>query len=259
MLEVNKLEVVYNQAAMAIQGVSARVPQKNIVGILGTNGAGKTTFLRAISGFLHSEYAEITDGRVLFEGRDITSLPPHKTNRMGIVLVPERDKTFPTLTTLENVRCSFSKSDKPFSLEMIYGYFPVLQKRSSQIAGYLSGGERQMLAISSALLCQPRLLLIDELSLGLAQIVIRMLVEVLNRMKNEVGLTILLVEQNAGAALGIADYAYIMETGRVVFDGTPQKLMDHADVKEFYLGVKEGEHKGYREVKQYRRTRRWWG
>lgn len=259
MLEVNKLEVVYNQALMAIQGISIRVPQGNVVAILGTNGAGKTTLLRAISGFLPSEYAQITDGRILLEDKKITSLPPHKTNRMGIVLVPERDKVFPTMTTLENIKSSFSRRNKTFSLSMIYEYFPILQKRGSQTAGYLSGGERQMLAISSALFCQPRLLLIDELSLGLAQIVIRMLVEALNRMKKEVGLTILLVEQNAGAALSIADYAYIMESGRVVFDGTPRKLLDHADVKEFYLGVREGEHKGYREVKQYRRTRRWWG
>jgi branched-chain amino acid transport system ATP-binding protein len=260
MLEVIKLEVVYNQAVMSIQGISIQVPQGNIVAVLGTNGAGKTTLLRAVSGFLSSEYAQITDGRIFFEDEEITSLPPHRLARKGIVLVPERDKAFPTMTTGENLRCSFSGNRPgPFTLDAVYEYFPMIRKRASQMAGYLSGGERQMLAIGCALLCQPRLLLIDELSLGLARLVVASLVETLLRMKKEEGLTLLLVEQNAAAALKVSDYAYVMETGRVVFDGTPKKLMAHEDVKEFYLGIKDGEKSSYRDVKQYRRTRRWWG
>ncbi|RLG20981.1 ABC transporter ATP-binding protein [Candidatus Micrarchaeota archaeon] len=260
LLEVSKLEVIYNRAVMAIQGVSIKVPKGSIVAILGTNGAGKTTLIRAISGFIPSEYAEITDGTVIFEGEDITSKSPHEIVRRGLVLVPEREKIFTTMTTLENIKSSsLAKKEAIFSLETVYEYFPILKERSSQIAGYLSGGERQMLAIGTALLCQPRLLLIDELSLGLSVQVVSSLIEALKRMKKELGLTILLVEQNAEAALKIADYAYIMETGRVVFDGPPEKLLAHEDVREFYLGIKGGKEKSYKDVKQYRRTRRWWG
>ncbi|MEW6669478.1 MAG: ABC transporter ATP-binding protein [Thermodesulfobacteriota bacterium] len=260
MLEVIKLEVVYNQAVMSIQGVSIRVPEGHIVTVLGTNGAGKTTLLRSVSGFLPSEYARISDGRILLDGEEITSLPPHRTARKGIVLVPERNKTFPTMSTGENIRCSFSRNRRgPFTPEAVYGYFPILRNRAAQTAGYLSGGERQMLALGCALLCQPRLLLIDEFSLGLARLVVASLAETLLKMKREQGLTLLLVEQNAAVALGMSDYAYVMETGRVVFDGPPRKLMAHEDVKEFYLGIKDGKKSCYRDVKQYRRTRRWWG
>jgi branched-chain amino acid transport system ATP-binding protein len=259
-LKVNKLEVVYNRAAMAIQGISVKVSGAEIVAIIGTNGAGKTTLLRAISGFLPSEYAEVSDGEITFEREDITSKPPHKIAQKGIVLVPEREKIFATLTALENLKGSILKKEKEiFSIERVYEYFPILNKRSSQVAGYLSGGERQMLAIGSALLCQPKLLVIDELSLGLSALVAFTLMRALTKMKNDLGMTILLVEQNAAAALKIADYAYVMETGRIVFDGTPQKLLAHEDVKEFYLGIREGKQKSYRDVKQYRRTRRWWG
>jgi branched-chain amino acid transport system ATP-binding protein len=260
MLKVNKAEVVYNRAVMAIQGISMKVLKGDIVVIIGTNGAGKTTLLRAISGFLPSEYAEVTDGEITFEGENITSKPPHEIAQRGVVLVPEREKIFGTLTTVENLKGSILKKEKEiFSIERVYEYFPILKKRSSQVAGYLSGGERQMLAIGSALLCQPRLLLIDELSLGLSALVVVTLMKALIKMKNDLGITILLVEQNAAAALKIADYAYVMETGRIVFDGTPKKLLAHEDVREFYLGIKEGKGKSYRDIKQYRRTRRWWG
>jgi branched-chain amino acid transport system ATP-binding protein len=260
MLEVIKLEVVYNKAVMSIQGVSIQVPQGKIVTVLGTNGAGKTTLLRAVSGFIPSEYSQITDGRILFAGEDLTSLPPHRLARKGIVLVPERNKTFSSMSTSENIRCSLSRNrEGPFTLDAVYEYFPMIRKRASQMAGYLSGGERQMLAIGCALLCQPRLLLIDEFSLGLARVIVTSLAETLLRMRKEQGLTLLLVEQNAAVALKMSDYAYVMETGRVVFDGPPRKLMAHEDVKEFYLGIKDGEKSSYRDVKQYRRTRRWWG
>src|SRR4030042_4556716 len=192
MLKVNKLEVVYNHAVMAIQGISLRASEGDIIAIIGTNGAGKTTLLRAISGFLPSEYAKVTDGEVIFEGEDITSKSPHGIAKKGIVLVPEREKIFITLTSLENLKAStVTKGEKIFSIEKVYEYFPILKERGSQVAGYLSGGERQMLAIGSALFCQPRVLLIDELSLGLSQQIILSLVKALIRMKNELGLTII--------------------------------------------------------------------
>jgi len=266
LLEVKKLEVVYNRAAIAIQGVSLKVPEGSVVALLGTNGAGKTTTLRAISGFLGSDNAEITDGEVIFQGEKLNGKQPHEIARRGIVLVPERDKTFVTLTVEENLQTSvfmgLSHKSRREALEQVYHYFPVLKERRHQVAGYLSGGERQMLAIGKALLCSPKLLLVDELSLGLAPVVIAQLMESLAAMRRDLGLTFLVVEQNAAAALKIADYGYIMENGRVVFDGTPERLLAHEDVREFYLGLSEsGEAvvKSYRDVKQYRRRRRWYG
>jgi len=260
LLKVEKLEVVYNHAIMAIQGVSIEVPEHAIVAVLGINGAGKTTLLRAISGFLPADHAEITDGEIRFAGEVVNGRRPHEMITRGVVLVPERQKVFDTLTVSENLRIARSgKGNRFFPRETLYEYFPVLKERSSQLAGYLSGGERQMLAIGRALLCQPKLLLLDEFSLGLATPIISQLMEVIRRLRDEQGLTVLIVEQNAMAALKIADYGYVMETGRIVFDGTPQKLLAHEDVKEFYLGIKGSKEKSYREVKQYRRTRRWWG
>ena len=261
LLEVRKLEVVYHKASMAIQGVSLKVPERSIVAILGVNGAGKTTTLRAISGFLGSDNAEIKDGSILFEGRKLNGKLPHEIAREGVILVPERQKIFETLTVKENLLAGAGriKGNIKETLDKVYFYFPVLQKKSNEVAGYLSGGERQMLAIGSALLCTPRLLMPDEFSLGLAPLIADSLSAVLQSLRDDLGLTILLVEQNAMAALKIADYGYIMENGRVVFEGTPQKLMSHEDVQEFYLGIGEAGSKSYRDVKQYSRTRRWWG
>lgn len=258
-LEVKKLEVVYNRAALAIQGVSFKVPEKSIVTILGVNGAGKSTTLRAISGFLRSDNAEITDGTVEYKGEILNGQPPQKIARRGLVLVPEREKVFANLNVKENLLTSVAAGggDKE-ALELIFTYFPVLKERQNQLAGYLSGGERQMLAIGSALLCFPKLLMVDELSLGLAPIVIGHLMATLKRLHEEQGLAILLVEQNAAAALEIAEYGHIMESGRVVFEGSKEKLLSHEDVREFYLGIGGAEAKSYRDVKQYRRLRRWW-
>ena len=262
LLEVSKLEVVYNKASIAIQGVSLKVPEKSIVAILGVNGAGKTTTLRAISGFLGSDNADIKDGLIQFEGRKLNGKLPHEIAREGVILVPERQKIFETLTVKENLlagACRIKgKGNIKEAIDKVYFYFPVLQKRSNEVAGYLSGGERQMLAIGSALLCTPRLLMPDEFSLGLAPLIADFLSTVLQSLRNDLGLTILLVEQNAMAALKIADYGYIMENGRIVFEGTPQKLMSHEDVQEFYLGIGKVGTKSYRDVKQYSRTRRWW-
>jgi branched-chain amino acid transport system ATP-binding protein len=253
LLQVRQLEVVYNRVATAIQGVSLEVPRNSIVALVGTNGAGKTTTLRAISGFLQSEDAEITDGDIVFAGGRINSRPPHQLARSGVILVPERDKVFGTLTVLENLQFA-AKPGGEITLQRVFDYFPRLEERKGQTAGYLSGGEKQMLAIGMVLLCRPTLLLIDELSLGLAPIVIKDLMSILKRITKELGLT------NANAALAIADFGYVMEGGRVVFYGSAEELLSHPDVKEFYLGgVAQADARSYREIKQYRRKRRWWG
>jgi branched-chain amino acid transport system ATP-binding protein len=258
-LEVRQLEVVYHRVATAIQGVSLDVPTGSIVALVGTNGAGKTTTLRAISGFLPSEDANITDGEITFRGRRINGRMPHELARAGIILVPERDKVFATLDIKENLEFA-SREGGQITLDRILSYFPRLAERQTQLAGYLSGGEKQMLAIGMALLCGPSLLLIDELSLGLAPIVIKELMERLRQVTKELGLTVLLVEQNANAALAISDFGYVMEGGRVVFSGNAMELMSHPDVCEFYLGGSaQAKAKSYRDIKQYRRKRRWWG
>ena len=274
LLDVNKLEVVYHRAAIAIQGVSLRVPRGQIVALLGTNGAGKTTTLRAISGFLGADDAQITDGTVTYRGRAVNGRPPYELARRGLVLVPEREKVFETLTVEENLLASARRrasirggslgragagGERSVGRDLVYQYFPVLVQRRRQIAGYLSGGERQMLAIGGALLCQPTVLLVDELSLGLAPLVVQHLMELLQRLRAELGITILLVEQNVAAALEVADYGYVMENGRVVYDGTPARLLAHEDVQEFYLGMGRGAARSYRDVRQYRRRRRWFG
>lgn len=259
LLEVRQLEVVYHRVATAIQGVSLDVPEGSIVALVGTNGAGKTTTLRAISGFLSSEDAEITDGEVRYRDQRINGEMPHRLARAGVILVPERDKVFATLQVRENLDFA-ARAGGTISLKRVLGYFPRLGERHTQIAGYLSGGEKQMLAIGMALLCNPTLLLIDELSLGLAPIMIKDLMEKLQQINKELGLTILLVEQNANAALAIAHYGYVMEGGRVVFNGTSEELRSHPDIREFYLGgVGQSDTKSYRDIKQYRRKRRWWG
>src|SRR5437870_8142817 len=259
LLEVRQLEVVYNRVATAIQGVSLEVPLRSIVALVGTNGAGKTTTLRAISGFLPSEEAEIIDGEIVFDGQRIDGERPHQLARAGVILVPERDKVFATLSAQENLAFAANET-RSITREHVLSYFPRLAERPLQLAGYLSGGEKQMLAIAMALLCRPKLLLIDELSLGLAPIVVKELMERLRLICRELGLTVLLVEQNAKAALTVSDYGYVMESGRVVFYGQAAELMNHPDVREVYLcGASQIASKTYRATKQYRRKRRWWG
>ncbi len=260
LIEVNKLEVIYHHVSTAIQGVSFNVSKGQIFALLGANGAGKTTTLRAISGFLRSDNANITDGDILFMGRRINGYPPHQITNLGIVLVPERNKVFETLTTAANLAIPASKDKRhKQKIEMIYEYFPRLVERREHLGAYLSGGERQMLAIGQALLCSPVALLLDEVSLGLSPALVSHLFETLVQMKKDLDLTILLVEQNAAVALGVADYAAVMENGRIVFDGKPEKLLAHGDVREFYLGIRKEAKASYSEVKQYRRSRRWWG
>lgn len=263
LLAISKLEVVYQRAITAVQGITLAVQPGQIVALLGTNGAGKTTTLRAISGFLGIDDARVTEGSISFRGARIENLPPNEITRRGIVLVPERDKVFPNLTVAENLvvplRRGTKSGDHARREDLVYRFFPQLESLKNRIAGLLSGGERQMLALGSAIMCEPELLLVDELSLGLAPVVVEDLLQRLREIKRELGITILLVDQSATAALTIADYGYVMENGRVVLDGTAERLRGHQDIKEFYLGQAGEARRSYRDVKQYRRSRRWYG
>jgi branched-chain amino acid transport system ATP-binding protein len=262
LLEVEKLEVVYHRTITAVQGISLTVRRGQIVAVLGTNGAGKSTTLRAISGFLGIDDARVTDGSITFNGRRIENHPPNTITRLGIALVPERDKVFPTLTVAENLAAPYAPNarSRNASSELAFHAFPRLADLRGRTAGLLSGGERQMLAIASALVCQPQLLLVDELSLGLAPAIIEELTARLVQIRGELGLTIVMVEQSAAVALGVADYGYVLENGRCVLDGDASRLRAHGDIQEFYLGQAAGaERRSYRAVKQYRRSRRWYG
>jgi branched-chain amino acid transport system ATP-binding protein len=263
LLAVDKLEVVYQRAITAVQGVSLGVGRGRIVALLGTNGAGKTTTLRAISGFLGLDDARVTEGAITFDGTRIDNLPPHEITRRGIALVPERDKVFPNLTVAENllvpVAPRTSVAERRRLEDLVFQFFPRLADLRARTGGLLSGGERQMLALGCALVCRPKLLAIDELSLGLAPVVVEDLAQRLTQIRRELDLTILLVEQSAAVALAIADDGYVMENGRIVLDGPAERLRAHPDVQEFYLGGSAGARRSYRDVKQYRRSRRWYG
>jgi branched-chain amino acid transport system ATP-binding protein len=262
-LEVENLEVTYSRVIVAVQGISLQVPDNSIVALLGTNGAGKSTTVRAISGFLPVDDAEIKRGSIRFARQSIVGLPPYEIVRRGIVLVPERCKIFETLTVDDNLRLAHgargSASERAPKIERLFEIFPILAARREQTAGYLSGGERQMLAISQALLCDPKLLLVDELSLGLAPHLVKHLMERVRELRETFHISVLLIEQDAASALAVADFGYIMEGGRIVYEGSADKLRSHKDVQEFYLGSGETARISYRDVKQYRRSRRWWG
>jgi branched-chain amino acid transport system ATP-binding protein len=262
LLSIDKLEVVYQRAITAVQGITLSAQQGQIVGILGTNGAGKTTLLRAISGFHGTDDARVTEGTIRYKGRQIENREPHRIARLGIALVPEREKVFPNLTVAENLRVPATPgpaAERRQREEQILLYFPRLAELHDRTAGLLSGGERQMLGIAAALVSQPDLLLVDELSLGLAPVVVEHLVARLVQIRRELGITILLVEQSAAVALEVADYSYVLENGRVVLDGDKARLSNHPDIQEFYLGQSSGKRRSYRDVKQYRRSRRWYG
>jgi branched-chain amino acid transport system ATP-binding protein len=263
LLAVDKLEVVYHRAVKAVQGITLKVEAGQIVALLGTNGAGKTTTLRAISGFLGLDDARVSEGTITFKGERIENRLPHENTRRGIELVPERDKVFPNLTVAENLAAPVprgtSHAERRQRETLVYEFFPQLGTLKSRIGGLLSGGERQMLALASAIVCRPELLLVDELSLGLAPVVVEDLLRRLAQIRRELAITILIVEQSATVALEIADHGYVMENGRIVLDGTAERLRNHPDIQEFYLGHTAGERKSYRDVKQYRRSRRWYG
>jgi branched-chain amino acid transport system ATP-binding protein len=260
LLDVEGLEVVYHRAITAVQGVSFGVNENAITALVGTNGAGKTTTLTAISGFMRVEDAKITAGEVRFRGERINDRYTHQIARSGIAHVPERDKIFATLTVLENLTaCRMHYKDGDFDVADAFELFPRLSERANSVSGYLSGGERQMLAISLALITQPRLVLIDEMTLGLAPAIVDLLVEAIRKLRRERDLTFLIVEQNAMMALELADYVYVMENGRIVFDGDSARLRSHDDFREFYLGFGTKGEKSFQDVKQYRRKRRWFG
>jgi branched-chain amino acid transport system ATP-binding protein len=262
MLEVDNVEVVYDRAILVLKGVSLVVRERQIVALLGPNGAGKTTMLKAISGLLKSEEGEVTDGSIRFLGKRIDRMEPEAIVRAGIFQVMEGRRVFEDLTVDENLRMgAFTRADKAAALrdhELVFDYFPRLRERRRQLAGYLSGGEQQMLAISRALMARPRLMLLDEPSLGLAPMLVADIFEIIRRINQQERTTILLVEQNANLALSIADFGYIMENGRVVLDGDAAKLRANEDVKQSYLGgAAGGDRRSYRDLKFYKRRKRW--
>jgi branched-chain amino acid transport system ATP-binding protein len=263
LLMIEKLEVVYHRAITAVQGITLAVEPGRIVALLGTNGAGKTTTLRAISGFLGIDDARVTEGAITFKGERIENRLPHQNTMRGIVLVPERDKVFPNLTVAENLVVPLARgataTERRRREALAYQFFPQLGELRNRVGGLLSGGERQMLALASGIVCGPELLLVDELSLGIAPVVVEDLLLRLAEIRTALGVAVLIVEQSATVALDIADFGYVMENGRIVLDGTAERLRQHPDIQEFYLGRKSGERRSYREVKQYRRSRRWYG
>ncbi len=260
-LSLTNVQIVYDRAIEAVRDVSLEVPAGKIVALLGSNGAGKSTVLKAISGVLYPEEGEVVGGAIGYGGLDMARLAPEAIVRAGIVQVPEGRALFDQLTLEENLAMggyTLSPAAAKRGLERVYALFPWIAERRNQVSGYLSGGEQQQVAIGRALMSGPKLLMLDEPSLGLAPQVIATIFETVTRLNREEGLTVLLVEQNASLALSVAHYGYIMENGRIVLDGTPEKLLRNADVKEFYLGMGEGAgRRSMREVKHYKRRKRW--
>lgn len=261
MLRLNNVEVMYNDVILVLRGVSLELRPQKIIALLGANGAGKSTTLKAVSGLLGLEIGEVTHGNIEFEEARIDRLTPEEIVRRGIIQVLEGNRLFDHLTVDENLRASAYVNRKGTlneDLEIVYNHFPRLRPLAHRTAGYLSGGEQKMLVIGSALMSHPKVMLLDEPSLGLAPLVVKEIFRIIGEINREQHTSILLVEQNVRAALEIAEYAYIMENGRTVLDGTSDKLKDNEDVKEFYLGLSQiGTRKSYREVKHYRRRKRW--
>lgn len=261
-LAVENIEVVYHHSIQALRGLSLSVPEGKIVALLGSNGAGKTTTLKAISGMLPFEVGDVRSGVIRYANRSIRGALPHMLARAGIAHVREGRHVFEDLTVEENLIAATSaldgRDDKP-DFDLVYDYFPKLRDRRSQRSGYLSGGEQQMLAIARALLGKPRLMLLDEPSMGLAPIIVQSLFEIIVRINREQSVSMLLVEQNAMLAFDIAHYGYIMENGKIVIDGSIEKLKNDADVQRFYLGRDEnaGGMTSFRNIKHYKRRKRW--
>jgi branched-chain amino acid transport system ATP-binding protein len=262
MLQVNNIEVVYMNVIQVLRGVSLEVGDGKIVALLGANGAGKTTTLKAISGLLKTEEGEVTDGSIDFDGKRIDRYGPEDIAAMGISQVMEGRRVLEHLSVEENLLVgAYRRKDRAGvkrDMEVVFDYFPRVKDLRRRTSGYLSGGEQQMLVIGRALMARPKLMLLDEPSLGLAPLLVREIYEIIQRINAEQKMAIFLVEQNAKAALGIADYGYVMENGRIVLGGPAEKLRDNEDVKEFYMGLSAvGSRKSYREVKHYRRRKRW--
>lgn len=267
MLRLNNIEVVYSDVIQVLRGVSLEVPDGEIVTLLGANGAGKTTTLRAISGLLRTQEGEVTRGYIEFDGQRIDRLSPEDIVQLGIVQVLEGRRLFRHLTVEDNLllggvarKRSSSRGALNQDIEQVYHYFPRLRDLRERISGYLSGGEQQMLVIGRGLMAHPKMMLLDEPSLGLAPMLVQEIFEKIKAMSEQEGMAIVLVEQNARLALQVANYAYVMENGRVVLDGPSEQLAENEDIKEFYLGLTQvGERKSYRDVKHYKRRKRWLG
>jgi len=262
MLQVNNIEVTYMNIIQVLHGVSLEVGDGKIIALLGANGAGKTTTLKAISGLLKTEEGEVTDGSIVFDGKRIDRYGPGDIAATGITQVMEGRRVLGHLSVEENLMVfAHNRKDRKKvkdDLEMVFEYFPKVKTLRRRTSGYLSGGEQQMLVIGRGLMASPKLMLLDEPSLGLAPIMVQEIYEIIRRINEERKIAILLVEQNARAALGIADYGYVMENGRVVLSGAADMLRDNKDVQEFYMGLSTvGSKRSYREVKHYRRKKRW--
>ncbi|MDN5843139.1 MAG: ABC transporter ATP-binding protein [Alcaligenaceae bacterium] len=260
LLSVNNIEVVYDEVILVLRGVSLDVPVGKIVALLGANGAGKSTTLKAISGLLKTEDGEVTRGSITFQGEAIGNQSPQAIVSQGIFQVMEGRRVIEDMTVLENLRLgAFTRRDKQNvrkDIDMVFDYFPRLSERAGGLAGYLSGGEQQMLAIGRALMARPRLLLLDEPSMGLSPLLAKEVFGIIETINREQGLTMLLVEQNANWALRLASHGYIMENGKVVLDGTREELVGNEDVKASYLGGGD-ERRSYKNIKSYKRRKRW--
>jgi branched-chain amino acid transport system ATP-binding protein len=262
LLRVNNIEVVYNHVILVLKGVSLEVPEGGIVALLGANGAGKTTTLKAVSNLLHAERGEVTKGYIEYGGERVDRLNPSLLVNRGVVQVMEGRHPFGHLTCEENLLTgAYTRRDGRAAvqrdLDLVYSYFPRLAERRHAMAGYVSGGEQQMMVIGRALMARPKLILLDEPSMGLAPQLVKEIFDIVWRLNKEESVSFLLAEQNATVALRIADYGYILENGRVVLDGYAEALRENEDVKEFYLGLSAAGRRSYRDVKHYRRRKRW--
>ncbi len=262
MLAINNIEVVYDRVILVLKGVSIDVREGAITTLLGANGAGKTTTLKAISGVLRGERGEVTKGMIQLGEHRIDGMRAHDVTRLGLVQVFEGRRVFEHLTTEENLIAGGHVQKEGAvvrqGIDLVYSYFPRLKERRHQQSGYLSGGEQQMLAIGRALMSKPKVVLLDEPSLGLAPMLVEEIFGIVDKLVRQERLSVLLVEQNATMALGVADHGYVMENGRIVLEGPADKLRDNSDIKEFYLGLNEGgTRKSYRDTKHYKRRKRW--
>ena len=262
LIEVTNIEVIYNHVVLVLKGVSLSVPKGGITALLGGNGAGKTTTLKAISNLLRSERGDVTKGSITYRGQPVQNLDPATLVRMGVIQVMEGRHCFEHLTVEENLLTgAFTRSDGKSriaeDLELVYSYFPRLKERRRAQAGYTSGGEQQMCAIGRGLMSRPETILLDEPSMGLAPQLVEEIFEIVDDLNKKEGVSFLLAEQNTNVALRFAQYGYILESGRVVMDGPAAELRDNPDVKEFYLGMSEAGRKSFRDVRSYRRRKRW--
>jgi branched-chain amino acid transport system ATP-binding protein len=261
-LTLNNVEVVYDHVILVLKGVSLEVARGGIVALLGANGAGKSTTLKAISNLLHAERGEVTKGSIVFDGEEVKARAPNELVRRGCIQVMEGRHCFEHLTVEENLLTgAYTRRDGGAAirhdLDLVYSYFPRLRERRNSLAGYTSGGEQQMCAIGRALMSRPKMILLDEPSMGLAPQIVEEIFEIVHRLNEKEGVSFLLAEQNANMALKYARYGYILENGRIVMDGAAKALRENEDVKEFYLGIAEGKRKSFRNAKHYKRRKRW--